>query len=191
MWSIHCMIQTSPQRRAWPDSNQLQPLCLQWVLKPAPGNFGIKLFRHATACLKHLKPGHLAIGTRCLQSHAPGLLALRRRCHAAANGSTPCWFATPKPKPGQHAWQQEPLPPNHLLQELQSWKSPECELDLLVCTVRAVFTMCSRRNPQHPLKPSNEVDIQKIIQKKDHSIFLEILNDNLHQFTCFGDITSL
>ena len=65
MWSIHCMIQTSPQRRAWtvnslhdpnfttvwsmswPDSNQLQPLCLPWVLKPAPGNFGIKLFRHA------------------------------------------------------------------------------------------------------------------------------------------------
>ena len=91
MWSIHCMIQTSPQRRAWPDSNQLQPLCLPSVLnmlKPAPGNFGITLFRHATACLKHLKPGNL--GTCCLQSCAPGLLALRHRCHAAAAGLTPC-----------------------------------------------------------------------------------------------------
>ena len=60
---------------------------------------------HATACLKHLKhlkPGHLATGTCCLQSHAPVLLALRHRCRAAAAGLTPCWFATPKPEPGQH-----------------------------------------------------------------------------------------
>ena len=49
------MIQTSPQRRAWPDSNQLQPLCLPSALnmvKPAPGNFGITLFGHAICILE-------------------------------------------------------------------------------------------------------------------------------------------
>ena len=46
------MIQTSPQRQAWPGSNQLQPLCLPSVLKPAPGNFGITLLGHAICILE-------------------------------------------------------------------------------------------------------------------------------------------
>ena len=34
---------------SWPDSNQLQPLCLPSVLKPAPGNFCVTLLGHVTA----------------------------------------------------------------------------------------------------------------------------------------------
>ena len=103
--SLHDPNFTTLWSMSWPDSNQQQPLCLPWVPKRAPGNFCVTLLGDSTACLKHLKrlkPGHL--GTCCLQSQAPGLLALRHRCRAAAAGLTPCWFATPKPKPGQHGW---------------------------------------------------------------------------------------
>ena len=100
--SLHAPNFTTAQSMSWPGSNQRQPLCLPSVLKPAPGNFCVTLLGHAMAYFKHLKPGHL--GTCCLQSHAPGLLALRHHCRAAAAGLTPCWSATPKPKPGQHGW---------------------------------------------------------------------------------------
>ena len=102
MWSTHCMIQTSPQCGACHglipinSNHSIYHQCRSQRLAISASHCS------DIACLKHLKPGHR--GTCCLQSHAPGPLALGHRCRAAAAGLRPCWFATPKPKPGQHGW---------------------------------------------------------------------------------------
>ena len=169
MWWIHCMIQTSPQRRAWPDSNQLQPPCLPSVLnmqKPAPGNFGITVFRHATACLKHLKPGTwdvllaiLCAWTPCTPTSLP---CSRSWINALliCNAEAKAWTA----RMTARASTSEPLVARTLIMKESRMRTGPFGLH-----GSSSFHGVQSTKSQHPLKPSNEVDIQKIKWKIDHS----------------------
>ena len=166
---------------SWPDSNQRQPLCLPSVLKPAPGNFCITLLGHVTACLKHLKPGHL----RCV---AWNLMRL---------GSLHSDIIAVHPQMGQH--------PVDLQRRSQSLDSMDDRKSLYLratacrnsCCERVqnanwTFLVCMACIPFNNLQSLQSIKISETKQWSRHTekISFYILGDtqsNLHPFTCCGE----